>query len=157
MSNAILLVPKSPTEREHFLEQSTLGYAKELSMTYDISLEDGTKMANAQIKQALDPKNGIREIYIESIVDKTSNTVVGGIWYTINKENLKSQIFQITIEEQYRGNGYGRQALTKVHEYCKIQNSISVTLSVFGWNHRAFKLYESLGYKILRYGMRKDL
>jgi len=157
MFNAIILTPKSLAERDLFIEQSTQNYTAEISKTYDISIEEGKKMADSQIKQALDSKNGVREIYIASIIDETTKQTVGGIWYTINKENLKAYVFQITIDEPHRGKGYGRKALTKVHQYCKSQKVISVSLSAFGWNQPAFKLYESLGYKVLRYGMRKDL
>jgi len=157
MTKSIRLITKSPTEKEHFLEESNIGYAKDLSRTYDLSLEEAKKMADSQIKYALDTKNGLIEVRVESIVDESNNNIVGGIWYNIDKENLKTHIYQIIIDEAHRGQGYGKQALSKVHEFCKTQNVTTVTLSVFGWNQVAFKLYESLGYEILRYGMQKDL
>jgi len=55
-------------------------------------------------------------------------------------------IFDVRIEEQHRGRGYGRAAMLAAEEEARRRGLERIALNVFGGNEVARNLYRSLGY-----------
>jgi ribosomal protein S18 acetylase RimI-like enzyme len=70
-----------------------------------------------------------------------------GLWY----------VYDIMIDEEFRGKGIGRSTMRAAEDYVKSQGGTMLELHVFGPNAVARGLYESLSYKTMTIGMRKDL
>ncbi|AJC61513.1 sortase-like acyltransferase [Streptomyces sp. 769] len=66
-------------------------------------------------------------------------------------------IWDIVIDADKRGRGFGRMAMTLGEEYARAQGAHTLGLSVFGFNTGARGLYESLGYETTSVKMRKRL
>jgi len=65
-------------------------------------------------------------------------------------------VYDIVIDEEFRGEGFGRSAMQAAEDYVKSQGGTRLALNVFGPNAVARGLYESLDYRIMKIGMRKD-
>ena len=89
----------------------------------------------------------------KSIVFSIINTVNGeAIGYTaikgISKTRTHAEIGIAIMEKEYRGQGYGAEALKQVVEYAfKILDLTLLGLTVFSNNQRAIRAYEKLGFK----------
>jgi ribosomal protein S18 acetylase RimI-like enzyme len=66
-------------------------------------------------------------------------------------------IFGIEVNEQHRGNGYGRSIMLAGEEECRRRGYRYLDLNVFGTNSTAISLYDSLGYVVVSQQMRKEL
>lgn len=84
---------------------------------------------------------------IESLKEKTliGNIGLHGINFVARKANLGIFIG----EEEYRGKGYGTEAIKKVIEYAFFTvNLRKITLSVLSFNERAKKCYKKCGFQV---------
>jgi ribosomal protein S18 acetylase RimI-like enzyme len=116
----------------------------------DENLESSKK--NTFTDGVLNPGNYIFYAY-------SNNDSVGKLWITSVKRDGKSEwsIYDIETWTQYRGRGFGRAIMKAAEEFVREQGGDSITLSVFGNNTSARKLYESLGYETIRVGMKKRI
>ena len=84
---------------------------------------------------------------------------VGSLWLATREKQHAGEwyVYDIMIDEEYRGQGFGRSTMRAAEDYVKSQGGTILELNVFGPNAAARRLYESLGYKTMTIGMRKDL
>lgn len=66
-------------------------------------------------------------------------------------------ILNLGVDKKYRGRGLGAALLKFVEEYVHDRGGEALDLSVFAFNEKAIKLYESLGYDVIDVSMRKIL
>ncbi len=66
-------------------------------------------------------------------------------------------VWDILIDADHRGRGFGRAAMLLGEEYARAQGAHTLGLSVFGFSTGARGLYESLGYETTTVKMRKRL
>jgi ribosomal protein S18 acetylase RimI-like enzyme len=66
-------------------------------------------------------------------------------------------VYGVEIDEALRGQGFGRAAFAELERVARARGLHSVTLHVFGHNHGARRLYESLGFEPISITMRKPL
>jgi ribosomal protein S18 acetylase RimI-like enzyme len=84
---------------------------------------------------------------------------VGKLWlYSIEREGKREwSIYDIETFGAFRGKGFGRTIMMAAEDYVRAAGGDSISLSVFGNNHVARKLYESLEYETIRVAMKKTL
>jgi ribosomal protein S18 acetylase RimI-like enzyme len=82
---------------------------------------------------------------------------IGMVWFELRERDGRKSafIYDFHIDEAQRGKGYGRETLALVDERLKALGARSVSLNVFGHNHRARALYEKHGFRVTGIGMRK--
>jgi ribosomal protein S18 acetylase RimI-like enzyme len=66
-------------------------------------------------------------------------------------------VFDIEIDEAYRGKGYGRGLMEAAERELIGRGVTRLALNVFGYNTPAVKLYESLGFTVMSQQMAKPL
>ena len=66
-------------------------------------------------------------------------------------------IFEIYVDEKFRGKGYGKQAMSLIEEKARELGLTSLGLHVFAVNNVARNLYESVGYEVSSLNMTKKL
>jgi ribosomal protein S18 acetylase RimI-like enzyme len=66
-------------------------------------------------------------------------------------------IFDVEVKEEFRGRGYGKQAMLLIEEEARKLGIKRMGLHVFGYNQVARNLYESIGYTVSSLNMLKDL
>jgi ribosomal protein S18 acetylase RimI-like enzyme len=85
---------------------------------------------------------------------------VGWPWLALDKpvpEAGVGFIYDISVDQQLRGRGYGRAAMRLAEEEARRNDLHALALNVFGHNTVARALYASLGYRETSVQMRKAL
>lgn len=72
---------------------------------------------------------------------------IGSIWFEIRgSEGKEAYLWDIIIDENYRGKGYGKATMTRLEEFVKKEGAERISLNVFGYNAIARSLYVKMGY-----------
>jgi ribosomal protein S18 acetylase RimI-like enzyme len=85
---------------------------------------------------------------------------VGWLWLSLHNPRAEAGvgfIFNISVDEAFRGRGYGRAAMQLAEDEGRRNGLHALGLNVFGHNTIARTLYSSLGYRETSVQMRKDL
>jgi ribosomal protein S18 acetylase RimI-like enzyme len=137
---------------ETFLEHAVQEYADDHVRNGNWSADEALEKSRKDFEHHL--PNGIHtpNQYIWSIVDE-SNHKIGVLW--VQLKEAKAFIFDFIIDREYRGKGYGKQALTAMDEKLKSMGAESVALHVFGDNMSAQALYKKMGFEVTDMHMRK--
>lgn len=86
------------------------------------------------------------------------NQKVGDIWIEIrNRAEISAFLWNITIGENYRGKGYGKEAMKLMETFAGEKGAVKISLNVFGYNDIARNLYRKTGYREAAITMVKDL
>jgi ribosomal protein S18 acetylase RimI-like enzyme len=80
------------------------------------------------------------------VAERTDRDLQGALW-----------VFQIHIDEPFRGRGHGREAMLHAEDEARRRGLDRVMLNVFGRNDVARNLYRSLGYEENAVTMTKTL
>jgi ribosomal protein S18 acetylase RimI-like enzyme len=150
------LLHMTQTEFDAFLERSIPEYATDHvragNWTEAESLERSRKEFEALLPDGLNSKDNF--LYTLHDDDKA----VGMIWMKIRDHSSKSGfIYEVFIDEQFRGKGYGKSIMLLLEEKSRELGLKLLALHVFGSNHVARKLYETIGYEITNINMSKAL
>lgn len=97
--------------------------------------------------------------WIYALEDGDGDGDVGFLWLSArdNQGRKVLWIYDIEVDERFRGRGYGRDAMGLVEEQARERGLGRVELNVFGGNEVARTLYRSLGYEESAVWMGKDL
>ncbi len=92
---------------------------------------------------------------------EADGAAVGWLWFALDKpgnaESGVGYIYDIGIDEAFRGRGFGRAAMQLAEEEARSHGLHALALNVFGTNTVARRLYASLGYSETSVKMRKEL
>jgi ribosomal protein S18 acetylase RimI-like enzyme len=88
-----------------------------------------------------------------------SGSVVGRLWFKLEErpDGLHSVGYDFSVNEELRGAGYGRAMLAAMRRFHLDHGARSMSFIVYGYNTRAKKLYESIGYEVTQVQLRKKL
>ena len=94
---------------------------------------------------------GIKGKKIIFIIEDLSGEPIGEIWldpvYIYNKT---AELSIVIGKKEYRGKGYGKDAIDTMKNYCfKELNISSIYLKVFAFNIRAINCYKACGFKVI--------
>lgn len=147
------LLPMSQPEFDAFLERSIPEYAADKvragNWTEAESLERSRKEFEALLPQGLQS----RDNFLYTLHDE--DQAVGMIW--IKVDGPGAFIYEVYIEEKFRGKGHGKSIMLLLEEKAREMGLKTLKLHVFGSNHVARKLYETVGYEITNINMSKNL
>jgi RimJ/RimL family protein N-acetyltransferase len=150
----VKLEPLQQEDFEHFLERAIREYAEDHVRNGNWSAEDAFERSRKEFEHYLPDGIHTKDQYLWSLLDEKGNKI-GVLWVQI--KNQKAFIFDFVIDEELRGKGLGKQALTAMDEKLKSMDVESVALHVFGDNITAQELYKKVGFKIVGINMKKDL
>ena len=148
------LLPMSGPEFDLFLERSIPEYAEDKvragNWTEAESLERSRKEFEELLPQGLNTSDNF--LYTLYNDDKE---VLGMIW--IKVDQLSAFIYEVYIEEKFRGKGNGKSIMLLLEEKAREMGLKTLKLHVFGSNHVARRLYETVGYETTNVNMSKTL
>ncbi len=81
---------------------------------------------------------------------------VGTLWIGV-RSGTDWWIYDIVVDEEFRGTGLGRPTLRAAEEYVQAHGGTRLGLNVFGPNAVARHLYDAVGYEVVSTQMMKDL
>ncbi len=151
------LIPMTQTEFDAFLERIIPEYAADNVKAgyWDESeaLEKSRKETNGLLPQGLQTENH----YLYTVYDE--DQAVGIVWMraNVNRPTKSGFIFELRVDERFRGKGYGKQAMLLIEEKAREMGLQSIGLHVFAYNDVARSLYEKLGYEASSLNMKKDI
>jgi ribosomal protein S18 acetylase RimI-like enzyme len=139
--------------------------------------EDIPRYANANVQAGLWPESGALEHarasyerflpqgvetpgqYLYMIDDSATGESVGTVWIGAHPGGIEHAgvVLSLYIDDAYRRQGYGRQAMLAIETEARQLRWTSLGLQVFGSNEPARKLYLALGYKVGSMNMTKTI
>lgn len=148
------LRPMTEAEYKPYLSMMLEDYAQVRARNLNTSLEQEMEESRKQIGELL--PNGIRSEghRIWTVVDDAGEGV-GTLWVFINEAQKDAFIYEIHIDEEQRGKGYGKRTLELLEEELRPLGIKSISLNVFGDNAVAQRLYQKQGYGITSMHMKK--
>ena len=84
---------------------------------------------------------------------------VGTLWWSRSERfgRRVAYVFDITIEERFRRQGYATAALRLLEDMARVGDFDALSLHVFAFNERAVELYRKLGYAPTSISMSREL
>jgi GNAT superfamily N-acetyltransferase len=84
---------------------------------------------------------------------------VGIVWLgpSFSGDDAERYLYQVEIDEDRRGQGFGRAAMRAAEAWTVAQGARRLSLNVFGFNDVARSLYDSLGYVVSATNMYRAL
>ncbi len=146
----------NPTLFPQWLERSAAEYAADL-VTLGNTPEHAREQARRSIYDSFPTGHPTADNAVFDLV--ADSVVVGYVWVGRDTSDDPTSwwVWDLLIEAEHRGKGYGKQGMRLAEDYAKSQGAATLGLSVFGFNHSARSLYESLGYETTSIKMRKTL
>ncbi|CAL9391735.1 Acetyltransferase YpeA [Streptomyces sp. enrichment culture] len=89
------------------------------------------------------------------LVLEAAGEAVGHIW--IGPSAAGAYVYDVAVAEAHRGRGHGRSLMLLAERAALARGHRALGLQVFAGNTPALRLYESLGYRTLRFTYGKDL
>ena len=159
MSASVRLVPMSEAGLKAFLQEAVPGYAQDHVDAGNWSAEEAVEKAQQEYDELLPQGLDTENQYLYAIVDGTSGAKVGTIWFmeTQRQSGRRAYLCELLIDEGYRRQGYGTQAMRAVEQEVRALGIDRIALHVFGHNHPARALYEKVGYEETNLHMAKNL
>ena len=150
----VTLRPMTDEEFASWFEHTQVGYAAAIGPARALTPEQALVQSRKETAELLPDGLATKEhlIWSACIAD---GTVVGNLWIRARKP--VPFIFNIEVNEDQRGHGYGRAIMLAGEEECRQRGFEQLDLNVFNYNTTAVGLYDSLGYVVVAQQMRKNL
>lgn len=145
----------SEMEFNDYFENKLKRYANAIEKEITQNEHDAMEKAKIQMNKFL-PKGLETPNHFIFNIHQGENTI-GYLWINLVKENQSAFLYDIYIKVEYRGNGLGREAISKAEVWLRQFNIRNFNLHVFGSNNLARNLYEKIGFKITNIYMKKEL
>ena len=148
------LEPIQQEDFERFLERGIREYAEDHVRNGNWPAEGALEKSKKEFEHYLPDGIHSKNQYLYSIIHDSGNKI-GVLWVQVKDQ--KAFIYDVVIDEAFRGKGYGKQALIAMDEKLKSMKVESVGLHVFGDNITAQELYKKMGFQITGIHMKKEL
>jgi len=143
------------SELTGWINESRVQYIEERVAAGD-SRSEAEENANSSIERRFPSGSPAPGQLIGRLV--SSGQVIGFLWIGMTESDPERWwIWDVQIDEKFRGQGYGRQAMLLAESLAREEGALTMGLNVFGNNTVARSLYSSLGYEETAVQMRKDL
>ncbi|WP_409254091.1 GNAT family N-acetyltransferase [Bacillus sp. SCS-153A] len=150
----ITLKKMTSEEFDLYLDKAVNNYAKEKAAAGNWSKEEAVENSKKDFEQFLPNREESEDNYLFTIWDDKSSA--GVIWLSKIGEDT-GYIYDIIINEEHQGKGYGKQAMIEIEAVAKELGFSKIELHVFGHNQVAKGLYEQLNYEVTNIIMAKKL
>jgi len=143
-------------EYETFLERTIPEYAAEHVRAGNWTESESLEKSRKEFEDLLPQRLKTEDNYLYTLVD--GEEPVGMIWVKVKRQpSISGFIYDVYVNEGYRGKGYGKSLMLLLEEKAREMGLRSLELHVFGSNHVARKLYETIGYETTNVSMSKKL
>jgi RimJ/RimL family protein N-acetyltransferase len=144
----------APLEDEHIAHYISLSDDPDLIATMGWKpFEPDEKERFIQFSQVLTvPNLEGRKAIVFSIINTSNNKAIGYISIKgISKTEACAEVGIAIMDREYRGQGYGTEALRQAVDYAFNQLGLtSLGLTVFSYNQRAILAYEKVGFRKIK-------
>lgn len=138
------LAPMSDAEVATFLGDQLEEYAGQIEQHAGWTREEALEKAKRDMAATFPDGRVLPGHHLFTLVDEDGRRA-GVLWYRQDERGL--WLFQVWIDEDMRGRGLGREAMTLLEGEARRLGAAKIELNVFGGNEVARSLYRSLGYR----------
>lgn len=155
----ITLIPIDQSGFETFQEYAINEYAKEKVKSSNWLAEESLEKSRAEFLRLLPNGMQTKDQFIFTIFDEKTKTKLGVLWVQVKMDEpcCRAFICDFVIEQQFRGQGLGKQALRELDKKMDEMGVENISLHVFAHNTNAIALYEKMGYSVTNLYMGKNL
>lgn len=152
----IKLIPMQPEDFTAYLEPAIAEYAQEHVKNGNWLPEEALEKSRQQITGLLPDGLNSKGEHLYTIFDDNAQRKLGMLWVEVaDAPRRRAFIYDFIIKEEFRGQGFGKQALAALDETLISMGVESVGLHVFAHNINALELYKKAGFEITNLHMRK--
>ena len=143
----IQLVPMTETDYANFMPISRAGFCQDQVLAGQWKAKEAEQNIEKLSQQIL--PNGLATPNHNFFTLKDAETVVGGLWLTVEEEDGQRQLFimDIQVYSEHRRRGYGEQAFLAMEDKAREMGLDTISLHVAMHNHPARTMYKKLGYR----------
>jgi len=153
----VRLVPMTIKEFEAYLEKAIPEYAADKAGAGDWSEEEALERSRKSYLELLPQGVKTENNYLFRIQLEESGEKIGMIWMKHETPRPHGFIYDIALDEDQRGKGYGKQTMLALEEVARELGLMTIGLHVFANNTAAMRLYKGLGYEVTSQNMTKKL
>ena len=155
----VTLIPIEQDDFEAFLEHEIVEYAQDKVKSGNWLAEESLEKSRAEFMSLLPDGPQTKDQFVFTILDEQSPQKLGVLWVQVKLDEPRRRAFicDFVIEPQFRGQGFGKQALQALDKKLGEMNVESVSLHVFAYNTTAIALYEKMGYSVTNLYMDKKI
>lgn len=145
-SSTVELTAMDDDEFAEFFAGERDSYARSIAdsglATYEDALVESEKQLGELLPDGRETKG--QSFY----VGRVGGQRVGSLWLSITDDGdgLRAYVYNVEVDEPSRGRGYGRGLMLAAEHAARAAGCQQIGLNVFGFNHVARALYDSLGY-----------
>ena len=145
------------SEFQSFLADSIPAYAADKMKAGNWTEEEAERRSSEEHARLLHQGLDTPDHFLYTI--ETNQKPIGRIWLTSDPNTAGGAgfIYDLFIEEEFRGQGLATRALYLLEEEASRLGLRRLSLHVFGFNEPAIALYKKLGYKVTNLNMSKDI
>ena len=140
---------------EYFIDD----YSREIVQNYGHSIDFAIELAKKDLDDCF--PRGLKSenqslLCLETLIGGQS-TVVGYLWHSVKREEKSTFIYDFYVSDEYRGKGFGKQAISLLENKMISIGINQIKLRVAYHNERTLKLYKDVGFSITGFNMSKKL
>jgi ribosomal protein S18 acetylase RimI-like enzyme len=147
-------------ELEAYLARSIPEYARDHVEAGNWDERHALELSKKEHEQLLPKGIHTPDNFLRTIIDDDhGGRRVGEIWYALQKDRARPQLFiyWVGVDEPFRGKGFGTEALRLLEGEAQRLGATSIALHVFATNTKAQALYGRLGFRPTNVLMSKDV
>ena len=152
----VSLVPMSPERYVTWHAYAVAGYAEENVKSGRWTEDEALSKSQADFEALLPDDLDTVGHELWSVTDADGDEV-GILWVATDRRPNYAFIYDIEINPDRRGEGFGTAALLALDEWCRANGIGTIGLHVFGHNQGAWRLYQRMGYVEKSVQMEKQL
>ena len=147
------LKPMNQDQYNNYITYSKNNYAQEIIKSRGIGIKEATQITNKEFDALLSDGLKSKNQYLYTI-ENENNENIGIIWFSSDSNHGDNELFlyDIEINKEFRGKGYGRESMDLLESKVKEFNMHTISLHVFLHNKIAYSLYNKIGYKEVKRG-----
>jgi GNAT superfamily N-acetyltransferase len=153
----VVLSPVTPAQYEVFIADQEADYAAEIVASGSASPAQAAAKAAADMATLLPTGRDTPNHFF--FMASAAGDDVGWLWLEVEAApgGVRAFVFDIVVDEQFRRRGHGRAIMKGAEREARDRGATTLSLNVFGHNHGARALYDSLGYRPTETLLRKVL
>jgi ribosomal protein S18 acetylase RimI-like enzyme len=151
---SVQLRPMTSTEYDAWVPAVIAGYAAQHAAAGSMPADSSLELAQQEFEELLPHGPETEEHHV--LVAEGDDERVGILWLRVPSSGA-AFVYDVEVEPQLRGRGYGRAIMLAAESYARNLGARALRLHVFGSNSVARSLYESLGYHTTNVHMEKRL
>lgn len=157
MTATVTLRPMTVQEYGAYRERVIPDYATDLQRARGMTPEAALEYAAEAFAPTLDEAAAPDRSWLFRVLTDDGDAA-GWLWLGPHPSRADAAfIYDVIIDEPWQGQGLGRATMLAAEEFARTAGLTRLALNVFGWNHRAERLYRSLGYEVDSTTMSKPL